>query len=130
MRGFEFVLRVESVPGEFGIAEFEDHAVGFDLGTGMKNDAIDMGIGLRRNPLDVFGDKGADAADVANHGAALDFVGPDGGFVDGRSRRAKTGDAEGDASKKDGSDRGVDDATYFFGTRVGWALDVHDLLQR
>ena len=99
--GLELVFGVESFALENGIAELEDDAVGLDDGAGMQDDAVDAGIGLRGNPLNIFGDEGADAANVADHGAALDLVGPDGGFVDGGSGGTKTRDAEGDASQGD-----------------------------
>ena len=80
-----------------------------------------------RESTDVFGDEGANATNVADHGAALDLVGPDGGFIDGGSGRAKTRDAEGDASQGDDGNGHIHDAADFLGVCVGWSLDVHSV---
>ena len=124
--GFELIFGIEGFALENGIAEFDDDAIGLDDGARVENDFIDARIGLRGDPLDIFGDEGADAANVADHGPALDLVGPDGGLIDGGRGGTKTRDAEGDAGEKDGGDTSVEDATYFFGACVRWSLYVHD----
>jgi hypothetical protein len=124
-RSFELILGIESFALEDGVTEFKDDAVGLNDGAGIKKLAIDAGIRLCRNPANVLGDQRADATNVNDHGAALDLVWPDRGFVDRGSGGPETGNAKGDAGETDDGDGGIDDATDFFSACVGWSLYVH-----
>ena len=126
--GLELVFRVQRFALENGIAELKDDAVRLNDGAGIEKLTIDTRIGLRGDPANVFGDEGADAANVANHGATFDFVSPDGGFVDGRSGGAKAGDTEGDTGERDDGDGDIEDAPDFLGVGVGWSLYVHSFV--
>ena len=90
LSGFELIFGVESFALEDGVAEFEDDAVWLNDGAGMQNYAIDAGIGLRGDPADVHRHESANAANLADHGAALDFVGPDGGFAHGGEQHGRS----------------------------------------
>ena len=63
---------------QLGVAELQDHGVGFDHRPGLHHDTLDASVGEGRDPADLFGHEGAEAPHLAHHAAPLDGVRPDG----------------------------------------------------
>ena len=58
------------------VAEHEDQRARLDEGARADDDLVDAALGAGGDPADLLGDEGAEAADLADHGAALDGVDP------------------------------------------------------
>ncbi len=75
--GLELGIGVGGGLLDVGIGEHEDDAVRGDDGAGAEDDLIDAALGAGGDPADLFGDEGAEAADLAEHLAAFHGVDPD-----------------------------------------------------
>jgi len=89
-------LSVRDLTIQIGIAELENDGVGSHMGAGAQKDLVDMAIGARGKPANVFGDKSAQTIHATNHGTGFDDGKLERGFVDGRRSGAKAEDAKRD----------------------------------
>ena len=88
--GFELIFGIQRIALELGIAEFENDRIGPDGCAGMKNDFADAGGVEGGNPLDIFGNKSANAVNGAKEIAALDGIRKKGSAIDTGSGGAET----------------------------------------
>ena len=81
----------------FLVTQFEDHRLGRQNRRARKrHDAIDGGVGARREPADVFRHQRAGPAHLAQHLAALDGVAPRGATFHGRRGGTQLREDDGD----------------------------------
>jgi len=120
-------LSVEELLLEFGVGEDHDDRVRLDHGAGQDMDGNHGGIGLRRDEADAFlaGNQGAEAADLNDHVAALDGLGPDGAGVDGGDGRLEAHDAPGGATENGAGNTADDDMTAALLPANVRATDIH-----
>ena len=123
--GEELGLGVGGGGDDVRVAELEDEGAGFDDGAGAEDDLVDAALGAGGDPADLLGDEGAEAADLADHGAALDGVDPHEVALDRGGRGLQLRQRDGDADQDDAGDGGVDDAFLAFILGGVGAGDVH-----
>ena len=128
--GFHLQLRVERLLLQLRIDHFDQNRVGGDLRAGQLINANDGSFGFRGNLANIFvtGDQGAEAAHLAQHGAALHGVGPDGAAVDGRRSRFQARNAHRDSYQHDQRDNRPDDLTAALLTFNFGTGDIHYVL--
>jgi hypothetical protein len=108
-----------------GLAQLQDEGARLNRRARADDDLVDAALGAGGDPADFLGDEGAEAADLADHRAALDGVDPHEVALDRGGGGLELGQPDGDADQDDAGDGGVDDAfAAFFLGGVG-AGDVH-----
>jgi hypothetical protein len=123
--GFELGPGVGGGGDDVGIARLRMTLPGVTGVRRADDDLVDAALGAGGDPADFLGDEGAEAADLADHLAALDGVDVDEVALDRGGGGLELGQPDGDADQDDAGDGGVDDAfAAFFLGGVG-AGDVH-----
>ena len=95
---------------------------------GQRDDPFDAASVLGSDPADVFGDQRAGAANLAEHRAALDGVGPHRAELHGRRRRFQLRETDGDEHEHEQAGDGENRAPDALLSCDGRAWNIHDLL--
>ncbi len=93
-----------------GIAQLEQHCVGFHGSSGQDDHTFDSSIGQRRDPADFIGNQNSGAAHLPQHRPALDRLHPQAAGFDGRRGRFQPRERNGGDHDNEPGDGSADDA--------------------
>ena len=125
--GLELGIRIQGGLLDAGVAQNEDDAVGFDSGSGVQDNAIDVGRRSGRDPTYVLRRQGAKAVHLPRHRPAFDRVYPDKPAVDRGDGRLEAGENDRDSDEDDES-RAADQQPFpELGLCLGGTGNVHEL---
>ena len=100
----ELTLGVERLQHHVGVRELHEDRAHLDRRAGAQRNALDAAGGVGGDEADALGDQRAGSLDLAEHGAALDRVGPEGRALDHGSGGAQAREGERDQQHR-GQDR-------------------------